>query len=171
LKKSTAYSSLAVGGAIVLATVLIVWLARASASDAPPLTDTIRADSLAVEKSGHRMTIYANERAQKSYQVALGRWSRAEATGRGLEGTGGPLYDRWPARAKRIPSSAPRELPGFHGCRAGTSSGSRTRAQHHGPRNTEWIRVARRSSSSGGLDRWVCCRHQFGDRGTVACST
>ena len=47
-----------------------VW---AHTSDGPPLPDTIRADSLIVEKARHRLTLYAQGRAQKTYRVALGR--------------------------------------------------------------------------------------------------
>ena len=47
-----------------------VW---AHTSDGPSLPETVRADSLVVEKAKHRLTLCAQGRAEKTYRVALGR--------------------------------------------------------------------------------------------------
>lgn len=47
-----------------------VW---AHTPDGPPLPGGVSADSLVVEKTEHRLTLYARGRAQKTYRVALGR--------------------------------------------------------------------------------------------------
>jgi murein L,D-transpeptidase YafK len=56
--------ALVAGGAVLL-------LARSGGG--APLSESVRADSLVVEKGAHRMTLYADGRAEKSYSVSLAR--------------------------------------------------------------------------------------------------
>lgn len=60
-----------VGGVVVAAVLALLWAVNRPVD--PPLADGTTADFILVEKSAHRMTLYANGQEIRSYRVSLGR--------------------------------------------------------------------------------------------------
>lgn len=64
--------NIVIAGSVVIAAILVLLWAVNRPVD-PPLADGITADFILVEKSAHRMTLYADGQEIRSYRVSLGR--------------------------------------------------------------------------------------------------